>query len=85
MSQFEKFLTRVMQERTPKDIMPEELQNFMLKYGFELRGKNGSHYVYTHKGLNRHLSIPMHSPVKPIYIDNLKSAIIELKGDENEE
>ena len=79
MSQFEKFKARIMSEKVPKDIMPEELQRFMLKYGFTLHTTRGSHFVYKHPRLVVNLTIPMHKPVKSVYIDLVQGKIKELE------
>jgi predicted RNA binding protein YcfA (HicA-like mRNA interferase family) len=81
MSQFEKFKARIMQARMPKDITAVELQSFMIKYGFVLAHKSGSHFSYSHPKLGRALPpIPMHSPIKPCYIEMIQQAIIEIEG-----
>jgi predicted RNA binding protein YcfA (HicA-like mRNA interferase family) len=82
MSQFEKFKARLMQKRMPKDITAVELQSFMTKYGFLLAHKSGSHFTYSHPKLERALPpIPMHSPIKPCYLEMIQQAINEIEGD----
>jgi predicted RNA binding protein YcfA (HicA-like mRNA interferase family) len=84
MSQHEKIKARIMAGRVPKDIMPTELQAFMTKADFELRDIRGDHYIYKHPELTYHLSIPMHKPVKPVYIKMIAEALEKIKGGENE-
>ena len=80
MSQFEKFKAKILSKEVPKDITPNELQIFLRKYGFDLQSVRGSHYIYKHPDLKVNLTIPMHKPVKPVYIDLLKEKINELEG-----
>ena len=80
MSKFEKFKSRIMQGKIPRDITCKELQSFMIQYGFELNSKSGSHYTYKHEGLDYLITIPMHDHVKFVYIKDVRDAIQELEG-----
>ena len=72
---------RIMKTPTAKDIEPKELKSFLNHYGFELKRSRGSHFVYGYPGENRAftIAIPMHSPVKPAYIDKIREIITEIE------
>lgn len=86
MSTFEKIKSRIMHKPTYNDITTNEIQSFLLKYGFELKHINGSHFIYAYPCLNKVivLNVPMHNPVKPTYIDHIRDAIILIEGENNE-
>ena len=83
MSTFEKMKEKIMRTPTSNNIMPEELKNFLVKYGFVLKHVNGSHFIYEYPANNRTfvLNIPMHKPVKPTYIDQVRKQITEIEGE----
>lgn len=72
---------RIMKTPTAKDIEPRELQSFLNHYGFRLKRSKGSHFMYEYPTESRTfmLNVPMHSPVKPAYIDLLRDIICELE------
>ena len=76
-----------MRTPTANDIMPVELQNFLNKYGFVLKRSKGSHFIYSYRDGNRvfMLNIPMHKPVKPAYIDQIRTIINEIEGELDDE
>ena len=82
MSQFEKMKAKIMRDDSPRDITPAELQNFMIKYGFELTSKRGSHFSFKHSCLRHIVTIPMHSPIKRPYIKLVKEMIEEVEQNE---
>lgn len=86
MSKFEKLKAKIMSVPTANDIPPEKLQSFLDHYGFEIKHIHGSHYIYAYKGTSRTfmLNIPMHDPVKPTYIDEVRKRIKEIEEDKNE-
>ena len=87
MSTFEKMKARILSKKSPNDIKPKELQNFLKRYGFVRKHVDGSHFIYEYKASKRNLmlNIPMHSPVKPWYIDKIREAILEIEeGEKNE-
>ena len=83
MSTFEKTKEKIMRTPTANDIMPNDLQKFLERYGFKLKKANGSHFIYefptTYKVFM--LNIPMHKPVKPTYIDQVRDRINEIEGE----
>lgn len=87
MSTFEKMKEKIMRTPTVNDIMPKELQNFLEKYGFIRKSVKGSHFIYAYPTTNKVfiLNIPMHKPVKPTYIDQIRDRIIEIEGDKYDE
>ncbi len=72
---------KIMKTPTAKDIEPRELQSFLDHYGFRLKRSKGSHFIYEYPTESRTfmLNVPMHSPVKPAYIDLLRDIICELE------
>ena len=76
-----------MRTPTSNDIMPNELKNFLEKYGFNLKKVNGSHYIYEYPGIYKTfmLNIPMHKPVKAAYIDQIRDRIVEIEGEIDDE
>lgn len=87
MSTFDKIKEKIMRTPTLNDIMPNELQSFLNKYGFILKHVNGSHFIYEYLGNSKvfMLNIPMHKPVKPTYIDQIRERIIEIEGEIKDE
>lgn len=84
MSTFDKVKAKIMCTPTANDFTPKEIQSFLQKYGFVLKHINGSHYIYSFpsSGKNLMLNIPMHSPVKPTYIDHIRQCILEIEEGE---
>lgn len=76
-------LEKIMRTPTATDIKPEELKSFMKWYGFELKRTSGSHYFYAFPNVDS-LVIPMHSTIKPAYIDQIRKRIIEIEGEQND-
>lgn len=70
-----------MKTPTAKDIEPKELQSFLKHYGFKLKRVNGSHFIYEYPDEAKVfiINIPMHSPVKPTYIDQIRDKIYEIE------
>lgn len=73
---------KILKTPTAKDIEPRELQSFLKNYGFCLKRSNGSHFIYEYPTGAKPfiLNIPMHSPVKPAYIDMIRNIIDELES-----
>ena len=80
MSQFDKMKEKILRRPTANNISPKELQSFLEHYGFVLKRVRGSHYIYAYKD-KQHvaLTIPMHMPVKPAYIDQIREMILEIE------
>ncbi len=78
----DKMKEKILKTPTSKDIEPKELQSFLNYYGFKLKRTTGSHYIYEYPTESRTfmLNIPMHSPVKPAYIDMIRDILCELEG-----
>ncbi len=83
MSKFEKTKQQILHKPTLNNIMPEDVKSFLEHYGFILKHVNGSHFIYCYQTQCRNiiLNIPMHKPVKPTYIDQIRDAIIEIEGE----
>lgn len=82
MGKYDNIKDRIMKTPTVKDIEPKELQSFLKHYGFKLKRSKGSHFMYEYPTSTKNfmLNIPMHSPVKPTYIDKIRDIIYELEG-----
>ncbi len=78
---FENMLQKIKQKPTANDIMPKELQSFLEHYGFVLARIKGDHYIYKFANQRSILSIPMHKPVKPTYIDQIRKMIEIIEGE----
>ena len=72
---------KILKTPTAKDIEPKSLQSFLNHYGFKLKRIKGSHFIYEYptEAKTFMLNIPMHSPVKPAYIDMIRDIICELE------
>jgi predicted RNA binding protein YcfA (HicA-like mRNA interferase family) len=82
MGKKEKLLAKLRQN--PKNIRPEELEQVLLRLGFEKRAGKGSHTVY--KWGEYRLTVPYNKPfLKPIYIKLALEIIDELNLDESDE
>ena len=56
------------------DWTPENIETIALAYGLTLRQRGTSHAAVTN-GLGQHPTIPMHKPIKPLYIRRLVKLI----------
>lgn len=84
MSTFEKTKQDILASPTKTDIMPNDLKNFLKRYGFELKRVKGDHFIYKYPAKRKSfiLSIPMAKPVKPTYIDQVRKIILEIEEDD---
>ncbi len=69
MSKAEKLLAK-MQSNPKGDWTPDNVKALCNAYGLTLRQNGTSHAVLTNSN-GSHLTIPMHKPIKPIYIKQL--------------
>lgn len=58
------------------DWSPKDVRKVARKHKLTIRQRGTSHAVVTN-GLGRHLTIPMHKPIKPFYIRRLVKLIEE--------
>lgn len=81
MGSYENMLEKILKTPTVKDIQPRELQSFLIRFGFKLKRIKGSHFIYEYPGGSKTfmLNIPMHSPVKPAYVDMIRDIIFEIE------
>jgi len=77
MSTFEKMKDLILKKPTVNNIMPKDLQNFLIHYGFVLKRIKGDHFIYSLGNDDFVISIPMHKPVKQTYIDQVRTIITE--------
>ena len=69
---------KILKTPTASDINPDRLKSFLIYYGFVLKKVRGSHHIYTYDGKVA-FCIPMHNPVLPTYIDQIRNKIIEIE------
>lgn len=66
MSRIDKRLERM--RNNPRDWRIDELQSMAKRLGIDCRNDGGSHHVFSHPGVDFDLSVPVHRPIKPVYI-----------------
>ena len=69
-----KKLLKAMKANPQVDWKPDNIKTVARAYGLTLRQKGTSHAVVTNT-LGKHLTIPMHKPIKPLYIRRLVELI----------
>ncbi|NLC84878.1 MAG: type II toxin-antitoxin system HicA family toxin [Ruminococcaceae bacterium] len=73
-STFGKLENRIKAKPTPNDISFDDFDKYLIRKGFVLFSKNGSHYVYVHPVDNQRFKLTIVKPhgrsggVKPYYI-----------------
>lgn len=82
MTTFDKVKAKILKTPTARDFTAREVKNFLERYGFVLKNvPKGSHFVYGYPGYDEIVvNIPMHSPIKPTYIDHIRKAILDIEG-----
>lgn len=61
--------------RSPLDWRIEQLQTVAHQYGIDWRHESGSHCVFVRSD-GQTLSVPVHRPIKPIYVKKFVSFIL---------
>ena len=86
LGKYDSIKEKIMKTPTAKDISPEKLQSFLKHFGFVIKRTKGSHYIYEYKDTGRCfiIPIPMHDPINPAYIDQIRGIIIDIEGEQNE-
>ena len=81
MGNYDNMMEKILKTPTAKDIEPKALQSFLNHYGFKLKRSKGSHFIYEYPTESKTfmLNVPMHSPVKPAYIDMIRDIIYEIE------
>ncbi len=69
-------LFQQMKANPKADWTPENVKALVKAYDLMLRQRGTSHAVITNR-LGNHLSVPMHKPIKPVYIRRLVKLIEE--------
>lgn len=69
---------KILKTPTASDINSERLKSFLNHYGFVLKKVKGSHHIYSYGGKFA-FCIPMHDPVLPAYIDQIREKILEIE------
>jgi predicted RNA binding protein YcfA (HicA-like mRNA interferase family) len=52
----------------PHDWQIEQLITVARENGLTVRNRGGSHHVFSHGAAPENLSVPVHRPIKPVYI-----------------
>ncbi len=73
MSKKEKLLYQI--QNNAKDVRIEQIEKLLDYYGFIKRHNGGSHAVFIHERINRNIVIPVHKPIREIYIKKALEAI----------
>lgn len=73
MSKAEKLLDK-MRENPKANWTPEQIKTLVKYYKLTLRQNGTSHAVITNS-VGQHLTVPMHKPIKPFYINRLVELI----------
>ena len=63
--------------KLPRDLAGEELATLLGKYGYKITRQTGSHLrlTSTFKGVEHHLTIPRHKPLKIGTLSNVLSEV----------
>lgn len=79
MSQWEKLLLRLY--ALPADMQFAELKKILLKYGYTEKNPRGgsSHHTFRKKGCAP-ITIPVHQPIKKIYVEMVRDAVQREEG-----
>ena len=84
MSRWDKLLDRIMS--LSNDLRYDELKKVLETYGYEERGPKGgsSHRTFRKTGCNP-ITIPVHEPIKRVYVELVKEAVEGKKENEDGE
>lgn len=78
MSQTEKQLAAM--RNNPRDWRIETLVSIASSIGIEIRNHGGSHHVFSYRGIDAAVTVPVHRPIKPVYIRQFISLVDQVKG-----
>ncbi|MGO5336729.1 type II toxin-antitoxin system HicA family toxin [Bilifractor sp. LCP19S3_H10] len=80
MSQWDKLIRRILDLNN--DLRFTELQKVLLSYGYVCKGprKGSSHYTFRKNGFPV-ITIPKHDPIKRIYVEMVRDAILREEND----
>jgi predicted RNA binding protein YcfA (HicA-like mRNA interferase family) len=85
MSKWDKLLARIC--ALSKDLRFDELRKVLESYGYVMNAPKGgsSHYTFRKEGCQP-ITIPMHEPIKKVYVEMVKQIVEgEAENDENAE
>ena len=68
----------------PRDWTIEDVVTVAIEYDLEVRSPGGSHYTFSHRDVDFHLTIPAKRPIKPVYIRDLVKFIDVVREKQNE-
>ncbi|TAN46595.1 MAG: type II toxin-antitoxin system HicA family toxin [Methylococcaceae bacterium] len=66
MSTHEKMLARM--RNNPLDWRIDDLKSIANRLGIDWRNEGGSHHVFSYPGVDDDVCIPVHRPIKPVYV-----------------
>jgi predicted RNA binding protein YcfA (HicA-like mRNA interferase family) len=80
MTQMEKLLDRM--RKNPRDWRIEDLERLARWLGMKIRKKGGgSHVIFQHDSSVIEASIPVHRPIKPVYVKKFLQLVEDLTGE----
>ena len=74
MSKWDKLIQRI--KSLDKNLRFEEIRKVLESFGYEMTVHGGSHHTFRKKGC-RKITIPKHSVIKTIYVENVRDVIEE--------
>jgi hypothetical protein len=66
--------------RNPRDWRIEDIILVAKKYNLLMRAEGGSHHVFSAPGIRESVTMPVHRPIKPIYIKLFVELTDKVKG-----
>lgn len=81
MTKLDKLFDKILQ--SPKEMRYEELERVLTNLGYILRPGKGSHMVFHHKKYHE-ITVPHRSPVKRVYIEQVKEVLKSCLSREND-
>jgi predicted RNA binding protein YcfA (HicA-like mRNA interferase family) len=63
----------------PRDWRIDALIGVAEKFGVEIRHHGGIHYVFSHPAYPSVVTVPVHRPIKPVYIKQFIDLINQIK------
>ena len=76
MPKLEKLLSKM--QNNPQNWKIEDIERVANHYGFKKRTTSGSHATFSHPDLVQILTVPVHRPIKAVYVKKLMKLINEV-------
>ena len=78
MSIHEKTLERM--RNNPRDWRIDHLKSIANQFGIEWRNEGGSHHVFSFPGVEEDLCVPVHRPIKPVYVRQFVALVDKVRS-----